>query len=337
MSTPHTSTPKLRSACDSCGIAKVKCDRGQPTCGRCVALRVDCIYGPSRNAGKAPRKRLLDADSSSQAKRRCPPTAGPGAVSDSMNNAENALFGDLLNDAGSWPLLDEWTFGQALSFPSLEPPRGIANADSASHSCPSESYGIFRDLICPSPTLHVPEDNSKTVTAQFDEVLHFNKNAIQRLGRLLSCPCAKSGHRAMVHASIISRILIWYQQAAGWPTSSPSPPQTPSTEDAASDGGSVVRATGFAVESAPVLVGTFDVQDQTVQNCIRVQLVLSELKKVLELINAFSSSGDSAEVGGLYSHLGNWLLGEQQRTVRILKARLSVLNRDLETEAGLSP
>ncbi|KAL4898274.1 hypothetical protein BDV59DRAFT_166556 [Aspergillus ambiguus] len=49
--------PKLRSSCDACGAAKLKCDRGQPVCGRCVSHGIDCVYGVSRIMGKPPKSR----------------------------------------------------------------------------------------------------------------------------------------------------------------------------------------------------------------------------------------------------------------------------------------
>lgn len=46
--------PKLRSSCDGCGMAKLRCDRAQPECGRCVSYGLPCVYGVSRRMGKAP-------------------------------------------------------------------------------------------------------------------------------------------------------------------------------------------------------------------------------------------------------------------------------------------
>jgi hypothetical protein len=47
------STPiKLRSSCDSCAIAKVRCDKQQPICERCQKSRFTCSYGLSRRHGK---------------------------------------------------------------------------------------------------------------------------------------------------------------------------------------------------------------------------------------------------------------------------------------------
>ena len=48
--------PKLRSSCDRCGAAKLKCDRGLPLCGRCIHLGLACVYGVSQKKGKPPRE-----------------------------------------------------------------------------------------------------------------------------------------------------------------------------------------------------------------------------------------------------------------------------------------
>ncbi|KAK4122074.1 hypothetical protein N657DRAFT_647605 [Parathielavia appendiculata] len=47
--------PKLRASCDRCGASKLKCDRGQPECERCISHGVPCFYGLSRKMGK-PRR-----------------------------------------------------------------------------------------------------------------------------------------------------------------------------------------------------------------------------------------------------------------------------------------
>jgi len=252
---PELEVPKLRSSCDGCGTAKVKCDRGHPECGRCATLSLTCVYGLSRKFGKPPRKRPgSDLDAATD-KRICPSwtaesrdnhtTMGFGE-SQSVNEPTPAHFSDLVADIlpfscgintalgineqnqltsafypslplEEWPQLD--SLGPGLEIPSASALESVSTVSTSSgrhesHSCPRESCEIFRDLICPSPSLHAPESNSVTVSARLDQVLHFNRNAIDRLSRLLKCPCAKSGHRAMVHASIVSRILIWYEQTA---------------------------------------------------------------------------------------------------------------------------
>ena len=48
-------TPKLRESCDSCLIAKVKCSKARPLCGRCLANGAPCVYSPSSRSGKRNR------------------------------------------------------------------------------------------------------------------------------------------------------------------------------------------------------------------------------------------------------------------------------------------
>jgi hypothetical protein len=47
-----SSSPKLRASCDGCSLAKVKCDKKQPTCQRCENSGIMCRYSPSMRMGK---------------------------------------------------------------------------------------------------------------------------------------------------------------------------------------------------------------------------------------------------------------------------------------------
>ncbi|KAK3291395.1 uncharacterized protein B0H64DRAFT_408875 [Chaetomium fimeti] len=77
-------TERLRSSCNPCGTAKVKCNRGQPQCHRCAGMGLDCVYGVTRKSGKPPRKRL--------AYTKRPPTAITTltAMTTPTNDAPNA-------------------------------------------------------------------------------------------------------------------------------------------------------------------------------------------------------------------------------------------------------
>ena len=52
---PPAKIPKLRESCDSCLIAKVKCSKARPLCGRCLANGAPCNYSPSSRSGKRNR------------------------------------------------------------------------------------------------------------------------------------------------------------------------------------------------------------------------------------------------------------------------------------------
>ncbi|OTB11692.1 hypothetical protein K445DRAFT_211260 [Daldinia sp. EC12] len=390
---PRTTNPKVRSSCDSCGSAKVRCDRSRPKCRRCVGLGIDCVYSVSRKLGRIPRRGLftginseasvetsrqtqtlrLDSNSESSANvafeesRRVqssevqPSFSRPGCeTSLSGSNIDSSSSNTYGHDQLGLGLFDPLSMDQWPQFNFLDV--GIRTTSSPKdatvevqthgvqdsrgpHSCARESYEIFADLICPAPDLHAPNTNSDTVTARLDQVLHFNRKAIERLSGLLECSCAKSGHRVMVHASIISRILIWYQQAAGWPCNtspetppagalnttgdtSPSAPSSSEQDEAAGTRSSnlriLPRTTGFVVTDVPATLGTFSIEDQKMQAVIRNHLVLSELVRMSALIDLFSShsSGESsvAGPGSLYTYIAAWLRNEYNSTIRDLKA-----------------
>lgn len=46
---------KLKASCDFCALSKVKCDRGQPHCSRCINNGIVCHYSEARRIGKARR------------------------------------------------------------------------------------------------------------------------------------------------------------------------------------------------------------------------------------------------------------------------------------------
>jgi hypothetical protein len=377
--------PKLRSSCDGCGVAKVKCDRSQPECGRCAALGLSCVYGLSRQFGKPRRKRLATGVDAAARRinhvehrdeaRNCPANvvygqpasmnqlnppgyfnpvdAIPPATSDLTSNLGTCEQNDYGSDLFAGNFFADWSQldGAVISAPATDPDNFVRTNSTFHHSCPREPYEILRDLICPSFCLHAPEAGSNPVSAQLDQVLSCTRHAINRLTQLLKCPCARSGHRIMVHASIISRILLWYQQAAGWTCSNASPSRvlaiahstisnnvpasspSPSAENANSlNPSTLAQSTGFVVEHVPVSIGTFNIEDQNVQAAFRDQLVLSGLKKTASLIELFMSQAACEStangVTGLYTHIGTWLWGEHSRTVTVLKTRLSSLNAD---------
>ena len=151
----------------------------------------------------------------------------------------------------------------------------------------------------------------------------------------------------MVHASCVSRVLIWYQQAGGLGEDgdlqtpdrvfanmsgdlSEESSSTTSTTTVASSGRieedngvpvSLVEATGFEISEVPVSIGSFEVGDWKMREEIRVQMVLREVGKMDGLLGLFVD-GRGEE---LYASLGGWLKGEQERTIRGLKKRLEGL------------
>lgn len=203
-----------------------------------------------------------------------------------------------------------------------------STANSRGHDCTREAHDLLSSLsfVDLSKTAASPLTlTSAAGTAEYvplDHVLRINREASERLSRLLTCSCARSPHLALLYASIFSRVLIWYQQAAGcvqsasWiPTgagpdmvtapqsgsassraasasgsgTSPSPwSSTAVTPDTASTP-TITQATGLSVMHTQMAMGSFNIDDQCVQAALNLQLVLSEMKRGSAVIDLFSS------------------------------------------------
>ena len=54
---PSQKSPKVRSSCDPCACAKVRCSKDHPRCERCIESNFSCVYGLSMKHGKGSQKR----------------------------------------------------------------------------------------------------------------------------------------------------------------------------------------------------------------------------------------------------------------------------------------
>ncbi|KAI4192424.1 MAG: hypothetical protein LQ346_004315 [Caloplaca aetnensis] len=299
--------PKLRSSCDGCGTAKLKCDRAQPVCGRCQSQDLVCVYGVSRKTGKPPREPLR-APQALDTSRAC---ANPGSGADRKernhscgglgtagyafdgiapdpeqvlpgypnrlgisvnpldttqpdhfwpllpNFAPLAFDDGLFADMGPGSILNTLTTSEPDSYAPPPPPPPATEPDppqtqldderrdlngillqpadsKVSHDCFRETLDILASLSSHrlndapnSPTslasLTVSPSTSGTATpVPLDHVLRLNRDASERLARLLTCSCAGFPQLTMLYASIISHILIGYQHAAACTESPPS-------------------------------------------------------------------------------------------------------------------
>ncbi|KAJ0110258.1 hypothetical protein J7T55_000691 [Diaporthe amygdali] len=437
--------PKLRSSCDACGAAKVRCDKTQPRCGRCAAGGITCVYGLSRKFGKAPRKKTSaetnapgDASSKSLAQNAhqnglsCFPDYRPlsGATTrgvkyeprsaaspnfgledslmaftshtnhdmfmpspDSLENfndtysfadaphSRNAILRpdprhhgtvdplDLTFSASDYSSFSEWIHPDDLlqtpdsqhtseadsaQMPSHRLPTSFSSHESFpdtsllqtdSHHCQKLAYATLDSLSLKQDSIARGEHLTQTM----DKVLNRNKNAVDNMRQLLGCPCSKSPHLAMLYASITSKILMWYQLAAGcarpntattatWDSLPPlgsqtTPPLSASSSPSAtcvSPASPVAAAAaaaqkGFVVTPMQFSAGAFSVDDEAAQEALRRQLLLSELKKAGNLIDllCLQGRGETAapgEVNDIYSALGTWLKCELNRTVGSLQS-----------------
>ncbi|KAL2157558.1 hypothetical protein VTH06DRAFT_5935 [Thermothelomyces fergusii] len=85
--------PKLRASCDQCGASKLKCDRGQPECERCISHGIPCVYGVSRKMGKPRRDRQQAQPGAAPTKdRRGRKSTSPG-IGDRARSARGVAAG----------------------------------------------------------------------------------------------------------------------------------------------------------------------------------------------------------------------------------------------------
>ena len=426
--------PKLRSSCDGCGSAKLKCDRGQPACDRCLSLDLVCVYGVSRKTGKPPRVRQCPPEAAGTSR-----TFGEHIPAGNDKNASrndggthdrtftyNTVFNDGqtldghptglgMNMTGtiathsdmSRPLLpsyapvvfhDGFFPGMAAEkISALTPPESESYAtpptqtattpnqgdensylDGArlhpeTHDCFREAYEILGSLSvhhlnnAHSVSRSPPRRGSfstRTSTGNrvpLDHVLRFNREASERLSRLLTCSCAGSPQLTMLCASIISQVLIWYHQAAGCTESASRNPTdvslvTPpistshhmSRPPSASEAGPSMwsHTTGSSsgvggrertstlmqfpapVSPAKMVVGAFNIDDLRVQTALKIQLLIGEMRRVARLIDQFTykNFGGRYEDYSLYQSLDAWLRSEHLKITNGMKAKLREFN-----------
>ncbi|KAF9691980.1 hypothetical protein EKO04_010008 [Ascochyta lentis] len=194
-----------------------------------------------------------------------------------------------------------------------------------SHCCSSLAQSTLESLhiIGPDSTQPWPNVELKSL----DSVLSTTKLAVQSVLQLLSCPCSSDPHLSMLYSSITSKILNWYQIAAGVhpaaaplaaapsltsgssPTSSvyPSPLSTPGSEQST-----------FSIQMQPLKFGLYQF-DEADQERLRRQVVLKELKKCGQLVDALANwrgNGQSEQAEFLYDVLGAWLKSELYKTLQ---------------------
>lgn len=236
------------------------------------------------------------------------------------------------------------------------------------HNCGREAHEILRGLsllnhhMASSASPSVADSTSAisgtTNILPLDHILRLIRESSEQLGYLLACSCARYPHLALLYASIISRIMIWYEQAAtGSQRASWSPevavadpvlchwsPSEYMTGSLSSWSSSTVNtgsagtptptgAPALAVTSTHMTMGSFDIDDRQVQTALRTQLLLGEMRRTSHLIQLFASRSSSdldeftfGGVESLYKSLSSWLRTEHLRIRDIIQSKLKEIN-----------
>ncbi|KAH7086226.1 hypothetical protein FB567DRAFT_527461 [Paraphoma chrysanthemicola] len=195
-----------------------------------------------------------------------------------------------------------------------------------SHCCSTLAYSTLESLrmIGSDASPAYPSMECKSL----DNVLSSTRLGVQSIRQLLACPCSADPHLAMLYSSITSKILTWYQIAAGVNTTSSSHPSSSLNSSPTSSGfnsplstpSSELSNANFQFQALQFGVYQFD---EAQQLRLRRQVVLRELKTCGTLVEALANwSGRGEEQGEfLYDVLGAWLKSELYKTVREIEGK----------------
>jgi hypothetical protein len=255
-----------------------------------------------------------------------------------IQGLDSYLGGDSINPMDysfQDPILDPYLFNTTPSLPQspkttldgYSSMRRVSISMPNSHCCYTLAYSTLESLriIGSDATNSYASMECKSL----DNVLSITRLAVQSVSTLLSCPCSADPHLAMLYSSIVSKLLTWYQIAAGVDVSASAgaPPSlsSGSTSPASSAGFSSPLSTpssdtdmAFNIALQPVQFGVYQC-DEAEQQRLRRQVVLRELKNCGQLVEALANwRGDGASEQGefLYDVLGAWLKSELYKTVQ---------------------
>ena len=228
---------KLRQTCDLCSEAKVKCDKGNPVCGRCDRLSYECVYSPARRFGRprprSPRSQDRDGATNDESVKdyTAPPTlARPAELNPTTQHQE---FADCVNEPLPDCFSDDADRRSARASGSIS-----ASASSNSRSNNASLSNSIRDGLLSSleqPSLgmhevqHTPyEYDCATVAvatlktlaatglegrsasqpnAAADVLADQIPHACREVARILVCPCSAEMDTALLAASLAAAIL----------------------------------------------------------------------------------------------------------------------------------
>lgn len=304
-------------------------------------MNLTCVHGPSKQLGKRPRRRL---------------DLGPGPFerSEPSANAHSANRSPAIEDLAATEEEHHSIYDQCpilgigimppediqLSLPS-EPSIVWPLLDNgllgSRHRCYHESNEVMQLLSIPE---NLFPDDAPTVL-EVSQILQANRRAIESINRLVSCNCAKTrGHQALLYASLISRTLFWYREAAAdeiyqpknimgvlSPNTSSGSLTPPSALFPRNDISKCVE-----IKASAITVGGFDIDDPQMQRAFRNQLIRHELKNVDDLIEKYSELAFDENVQEsdkiLFVTLGTWLRADLEQAMAVVADGTKHIEKD---------
>lgn len=213
---------------------------------------------------------------------------------------------------------------KSLSFNQTRSRLSVSVSMPTSHCCSELAHSTLESLRIIGPDSMQPWSSVESKSLDF--VLSTTKTAVQSVLQLLSCSCSSDPHLSMLYSSITSKILNWYQIAAGVsPAAAPlgAPSLSSSSPTSSSVYSSPLSTPGseqstFSIQMQPLKFGLYQF-DEATQERLRRQVVLKELKKCGQLVDALANwrgNGQSEQAEFLYDVLGAWLKSELHKTLQ---------------------
>ena len=254
--------PKLRQTCDACRKSKIRCDRRQPVCGRCLVTGAACDFGVSNQGGRWRNGQKLESQrrtsSSGQAKATLLKHHSPDDSPLTLHTASspNGYAWQHTQDSqnSSWSSDTALTQFQYLSVPPT--PSMTSGAPSCNYMSPGESlitgpYFNDADSITMAPAnptsctnsqacicsansmvllqaLHYLSNLDSTdlnTTASCATILDHNEDIVSRCSSTLSCQVCNGDERgdSIIITSTLLRKLLSLTQDWAMPSGTESP------------------------------------------------------------------------------------------------------------------
>lgn len=119
LETPLPKSVKVRSTCNACQQAKIRCSHEKPACRRCQKHNMDCVYSMSRRLGRPAKKR--DGEQRPKKERRVQKQAKAakrnGSENEDQKSETKGFEGEVasIEDGLQTPLLVERSFSGMYS------------------------------------------------------------------------------------------------------------------------------------------------------------------------------------------------------------------------------
>ncbi|CAF9928989.1 MAG: hypothetical protein HETSPECPRED_007247 [Heterodermia speciosa] len=227
--TRPTKSWKLRQTCDLCSEAKVKCDKGNPRCGRCDRLSYECVYSPARRIGRprprSPRSQdsgrpARDEVTTDEASKSCTappplaqqaeltPTARYQGFADSLHEPLAECFSDdasASSNARSHNASLSTSIRDGLLSSLEQPSLSIHEARHTpyEYDCATVAVATLRKLAATG----LEGWSASQPTAAVDVLADLIPQACKEAARILVCPCSAEMDMALLAASLAAAIL----------------------------------------------------------------------------------------------------------------------------------